>query len=99
MRNAGGAAIRDANVLVFSTQRADWLMPHGLRYHTIRSNAEGAFTLPSIPAGSYLAAWWCPRKIGIAGQILSNLESLRLVATPFPAANGSTATVSLVVKR
>ena len=98
VRDAGGAAIRDANVLVFSTQRADWLMPHGLRYHTIRSNAEGAFTLPSIPAGSYLAAV-VPADDRDRWADPEYLESLRLVATPFPAANGSTATVSLVVKR
>lgn len=98
VRDAAGAPIRDASVVVFSTQRADWLIPGGLRYHTLRSNVEGAFTLPSIPAGSYLAAL-VPAEDRDRWADPEYLESLRPVAAPFAAANGSTATVSLVVKR
>jgi hypothetical protein len=98
VRDAAGSAIRDANVVVFSTHRDDWLVPGGLRYHIVRSSADGAFSLASIPAGSYLAATvqaedrdrWADPEF---------LESLRPAATAFTAANGSTATVSLVVKR
>lgn len=95
VRDAAGAVVANASVLVFATNRADWLLPGSLRYQSVRSNAEGAFTLASIPAGSYLAAvapaedrdrWWDPEY----------LEHLRAVATPFTAAKGSTVTVALV---
>jgi len=98
VRDAAGTAIRDASVVVFSTQRADWLMPGGLRYHTVRSNAEGAFTLAAIPAGTYLAAL-VPAEDRDRSADPEYLESLRPTSTTFTAANASTTTVSLVVKR
>ena len=98
VRDTPGTPIRDASVVVFSTQRADWLTPGGLRYYTVRSNADGAFTLASIPAGSYLAAL-VPAEDRDRWADPEYLENLRPAAIPFTAANGSTATVSLVVKR
>ena len=98
VRDAAGAPIRDGSIVVFSTQRADWMMPGSLRYHTARSNAEGAFMLASIPAGSYLAAL-VPAEDRDRWADPEYLESLRPIATPFTATIASTTTISLVAKR
>ena len=98
VRDAAGAPIQNASVVVFSTNRADWLAPGGLRYHTVRSGADGAFTLPSVPAGTYLAAL-VPTQDRERWADPEYLESLRPAATPFSAAYGSTTKISLVGKR
>ena len=84
-------------VLVFSTRRDEWLTPGSRRYQSLRASNEGTFQL-SIPAGSYLAAV-VPAEDRYRWADPDYLESLRPVATPFAATDGSTTKVTLTVKR
>ena len=85
-------------IVVFSTHRAEWLTPGTRRYQTVRATGEGTFHLPAIPAGSYLAAV-VPAEDRDRWADPDYLESLRPVATPFSATDGSTSKIALVVKR
>lgn len=84
-------------VLVFSTRRDEWLTPGTRRYQSVRTSSEGTFQL-SIPAGSYLAAI-VPAEDRARWADPDYLESLRPVAIPFAATDGSTTKVTLTVKR
>ena len=98
---ASGAPATDARrwIVVFSTHRAEWMTPGTRRYHSIRATNDGTFLLPSIPAGSYLAAVVPPEDRDRWADP-DYLENLRARATAFTASDGSTSKVALVlVKR
>lgn len=99
VHDATGAAMTNARpwVLVFSTRRDEWLTPGTRRYQSVRASNEGTFQL-SIPAGSYLAAV-VPAEDRARWADPDYLESLRPVAIPFAATDGSTTKVTLTVKR
>jgi hypothetical protein len=97
VRDADGSPVRDARLVVFSTNRDDWLLPGGRRYQAITVTGEGTFRLASIPAGSYLAAV-VPREDSGRWADPDYLEHLRPTATAFTMTDGSTTTI-VVIKR
>jgi hypothetical protein len=98
VHDGSGSPVRDARLVVFSTNRGDWLLPGNRRYYAITVTGEGTFRLSSIPAGNYLAAV-VPREDSGRWADPDYLDNLRATATPFTASDGSTSTVRLVVKR
>lgn len=97
VRDAAGSLVRDARLVVFSTNRGDWMLPGTRRYHALTVTGEGTFRLASIPAGSYLAAV-VPREDSGRWADPDYLENLRPTATAFTLIDGSTTTI-VVIKR
>ena len=96
--DAKGAPFPEAAVLVFSTNRADWLLPGGLRYRDFRLTGEGKFRATAIPAGNYLAAI-VPLEDSGHWADPDYLDSLRATATPLTLTDGGTTTVTLTVRK
>ena len=92
-----GAPVTDATIVLFSTNRSDWLMPGPRRYLHFKVNGQGKFSASTMPAGNYLAAlmgvedadrWHDPDYV----------DSLRAKATPFTLTDGSTTALVITKK-
>lgn len=93
-----GAPVTDARIVLFSTNRNDWLMPGNRRCVDVRATAQGRFGAVAMPAGNYLAAIVAVADFDRWGDP-DYLDSLRSGATPFTLTDGSTTTITLTVKR
>jgi hypothetical protein len=100
VRNAQSVADATATVLVFPTDRALWIdygaLPRRLR--AVRTDREGAFSIPALPAGDYYA-------IAVADDAAPDwlrqtfLARAAGMATRVTIAEGAGATVNLVTRR
>jgi len=96
--DATGAAVTDARILLFSTNRNDWLMPGTRRYRDIRVTGQGKFGAVAMPAGNYLAAI-VPAEDSDRWADPDYLDSLRGVATAFTITDAATTTITLHVRK
>jgi hypothetical protein len=92
--DAKGAPIPNAAVLVFSTNRADWLLPGGLRYHDFRLTGEGKFRATAMPGGQLPGSHRASRRFGPLGRPRLSGQPARH-ATAFTITDGSTTTIQL----
>jgi hypothetical protein len=97
VKDASGSPVRDARLVVFSTNRGDWLLPGSRRYRALTVTGEGTFRLASMPAGTYLAAV-VPKEDSGRWADPDYLEALRPTATGFTMIDGTTTTI-VVTKR
>jgi len=98
VRDAAGSAVANARVVVFSTDRADWMRPMTRRFSATMSNSQGKFGGAGMPPGSYLAAV-IPEDDRDRFADPDYIESLRASATPFTLNDGATTSVELRLKR
>ena len=96
--DAAGVPVGNANVLVFSIDRSDWLLPGTRRYRDFKGTGIGRFSAVGLPGGNYLAALM-PDEDYDRRADPDYLDSLRPRATPFTLTDGSTTTITLTVKR
>ena len=95
--DAAGVPVPNARVLLFSINREDWLKP-AARYRPVTVTGLGKFTAVGMAAGNYLAAI-APIEDSDRWADPDYLDGLRPRATPFTLTDGSTTTLTLVVKR
>jgi hypothetical protein len=95
--DAAGTPVPAAKILVFSIDRADWLMPGNRRYRNFSVTGLGKFSAVGLPAGNYLAAT-VPDEDADRWADPDYLDGLRARATPFTLTDGSTTTLVLTRK-
>ena len=95
-KETDGAVASTGRLIVYSTDRADWLRPATRRYRSILIKGNGTFSMVGLPAGNYLVAVVAADNDRYADPDF--LEALRSVATPVAIADAGTTTVA-VVKR
>ena len=98
VRDAAGAPMRSARVLLFAQDRREWMWINPRRYTTVIANAEGKFRLAGLPAGSYLAAVVKDDERERAGDP-DFIDTLRPLATAFTLNDGATTAVVVQVRR
>ena len=95
--DGAGNPVPEARVLVFSTNREEWMRPGFRRFQDHRLSIMGKFAATALPAGNYLAAI-VPAEDADRWADPDYLDSLRATATPFTISDGATTTMTLIKK-
>ena len=90
-----GAPLKDYSVAIFSEDRRLWTLTQTRYVVSVRTDANGQFTIAALPPGAYFAVAAAALVDGEWAETES-LEKLRAKATPFSLADGELKAISLV---
>ena len=93
--DSAGKPERDYVVVIFPDDRRRWTAPMNRFVHLARPGGDGAFTVPALPAGNYLAVALASAEAGEWAEP-DNLDRLRAKATAFTVADRESKTLVLV---
>lgn len=95
--NGQGAMLANVGVIVFPEESRRWSLPQTRMVMSAKTDKDGAFSVAALPAGNYFVAV-VPQLVDGEWAAPTNLEKLRMTATPFKIGDGEQKTLTLTIR-